>query len=681
MVQAIMSIRAVVCTLMTIFTFLFAGPAAAQQGLLEGGPHIGMRLVAETGRPAPGSEVTIAFSSVPQPGWHAYWKNGGDAGLETQLTWALPKGVTAGAMRYPVPGRLLISGLMNYVYEAPFATFVTLKIPPGPAAGSALPINVKVDYLVCTTTICVPETQTLSTTLIVGDGVIDPAVRARFDAWRRAFPRPLDAVATYQIEKGRFRLAVPYPASAQAPDAYFYPAASGAIDYAAPQSMSRNGDVLLIETKAAADPAQGPIKGVLATGKGSGLAIKAAPGTVIAGANGPGFEWRVALLAFAGALAGGLILNVMPCVFPILSLKALSLAKGNTDAGQARREALAYTGGVVLVCLGLGGGLLALRAAGASAGWAFQLQDPRVIGVLLLLVSTIALNLAGLFELPTPRFAGESGAIGAFATGALAAFVATPCTGPFMGAALGAALVLPAAAALLVFAGLGLGIALPFLALGFIPALRRLLPKPGAWMERLRRILSVPMFLTALALAWILGRQAGVDGMTIGLALTMLAGIGLWWTGRLQIAGRSRAGWPAVAAFALAIGGAMWLKPQPVAAPASAAGEQVFSEEKLAAMRAANRPVFAYFTADWCLTCKVNEKGAIERAAVQAAFAKHNVAVLVGDWTNGDPVLGRFIEQHNRAGVPLYLYYAPGMAEPVVLPQVLTPSMLEALGR
>ena len=344
--------------------------------------------------------------------------------------------------------------------------------------------------------------------------------------------------------------------------------------------MSRNGDVLLIETKAAADPAQGPIEGVLATGKGSGLAIRAAPGTVIAGANGPGFDWHVALLAFAGALAGGLILNVMPCVFPILSLKALSLAKGNTDARQARREALAYTGGVVLVCLGLGGGLLALRAAGASAGWAFQLQDPRVIGVLLLLVSAIALNLAGLFELPTPRFAGESGAIGAFATGALAAFVATPCTGPFMGAALGAALVLPAAAALLVFAGLGLGIALPFLALGFIPALRRLLPKPGAWMERLRRILSVPMFLTALALAWILGRQAGVDGMTIGLALTMLAGIGLWWTGRLQIAGRSRAGWPAVAAFALAIGGAMWLKPQPARGTGVGGGRTGFQRGK-----------------------------------------------------------------------------------------------------
>ena len=225
----------------------------------------------------------------------------------------------------------------------------------------------------------------------------------------------------------------------------------------------------------------------------------------------------------------------MPCVFPILSLKALSLAKSGETEGAARREALAYTAGVVLVCLALGGVLLALRAGGASVGWAFQLQDPRVIGVLLLLVAGIALNLAGLFELPTPRFASRSGTSGAFATGALAAFVATPCTGPFMGAALGAALVLPPLAAMLVFAGLGLGIALPFLLIGFVPALRRGLPKPGAWMARLRRILSVPMFLTALALAWVLGRQAGVDGMTIGLAATLLIGFGLWWTGRRPV--------------------------------------------------------------------------------------------------------------------------------------------------
>jgi thiol:disulfide interchange protein len=279
-----------------------------------------------------------------------------------------------------------------------------------------------------------------------------------------------------------------------------------------------------------------------------------------------------------------------------------------------------------------------------------------------------------------PAFAGRNGAGGAFATGALAAFVATPCTGPFMGAALGAALVLPAVAALLVFAGLGLGIALPFLLIGFVPALRRRLPKPGMWMVRLRHLLSVPMFATALALAWVLGRQAGVDGMTLGLAAALLAALGLWWTGRRQ-AGAGRLAWvPGVVALLVAGAAVATVRPQAArAAVAGLPGAEPFSEARLAALRAEGRPVFAYFTADWCLTCKVNEKAAIETAAVADAFGRGKVAVLVGDWTDGDPVLGRFIAQHNRAGVPLYLWYAPAAPAPRVLPQVLTPAMLTGL--
>lgn len=245
-----------------------------------------------------------------------------------------------------------------------------------------------------------------------------------------------------------------------------------------------------------------------------------------------------------------------------------------------------------------------------------------------------------------------------------------------MGAALGAALVLPVPAALAVFAGLGLGLALPFLLLGFVPRLRKRLPKPGAWMARLRRILSVPMWLTALALVWVLGRQAGVDGMTLGLGAALVAALALWAGGRRQMAGLSL-GWTLVP-VAASLGVAALV--QPVAATPSAAAGEAFSEVRLAALRAEGRPVFAYFTADWCLTCKVNEKAAIDRAGVQAAFAKNKVAVLIGDWTDGDPVLGRFIERHNRAGVPLYLYYAPGAKEARVLPQVLTTGMLEELG-
>jgi thiol:disulfide interchange protein len=371
----------------------------------------------------------------------------------------------------------------------------------------------------------------------------------------------------------------------------------------------------------------------------------------------------------------------MPCVFPILSLKALSLAKAAGNEAGARKEAVAYTAGAVAICLALGAAVLALRAGGVSAGWAFQLQDPRVILLLLLLVTAIALNLAGLFELPSigigGRLASSGGATGAFWTGALAAFVATPCTGPFMAAALGAALLLPVPAALAVFAGLGLGLALPFLILGFVPAARRLLPKPGPWMNRLRHVLSVPMFLTALGLAWVLGRQSGVDGMAMGLAAALALGLTLWWVGRRHGDGRA---WLRFAPAAAAVAAGLLFLPvggqgQAIASPL--AGEP-FSEGKLAELRTKGRPVFAYFTADWCITCKVNEKTVLQREEVSRAFANDNVAVLVGDWTGGDAAIGSFLESQGRSGVPLYIYYAPGKA-PQILPQLLTVSRVVSL--
>ena len=663
-----------------LFMVMGYAPAMAESGppAAPGAIHLPMRLVPESATPAAGGHVTLAIAATPEKGWHGYWKNGGDAGLPTEAHWTLPRGMTAGELRYPVPGRLKIAGLMNYVYERPFALLVDLNVPAGLARGTALPVSVKLDYLVCTDTICVPESQTLSTTLTVGDGAVAPAMRAEFDRWRAALPRPLGGDGVIETKGKGVRIAVPLPASVAVKDAYFFPDRSGLIDHAAPQTLTRNGDQLILAIPAAAVPTPGPVSGVLSIGEGQGLAFIAKPGA-IAGAGGEADHGIGAVaLAFLGAVLGGLLLNIMPCVFPILSLKALSLARGGGDERHARAEALAYTAGVVLVCVGLGVILLALRAGGQSAGWAFQLQDPRVIGVLLLLVAGIAFNLAGLFELPTPAFAGRSGAMGSFATGALAAFVATPCSGPFMAGALGAALVLPAAAALAVFAGLGIGIALPFIAIGFVPALRRRLPKPGMWMVRLRHILSVPMFLTALALAWILGQEAGVTGMTLGLAAALLASLGFWWTGLRQHGGKGRAGWPAIAALVLAV--AIVVTVKPAVAVAKATADTAFTEAKLEDLRKQNRPVFAYFTADWCLSCKVNEAAAIERSSVRDAFARNKVAVLVGDWTDGDPVLGRFIERHNRAGVPLYLYYAPGAKAPQVLPQVLTPSMLEKLG-
>jgi thiol:disulfide interchange protein len=495
-----------------------------------------------------------------------------------------------------------------------------------------------------------------------------------FDTWRRALPQPLGSTATYQAANGSLRIAVPYPATAKGEGAYFYPVSTGVIDYAAPQIVTRDGDRLILTTKGKGG---GQLAGVLSV-DGRALAVTASPGTV-ATAQAPNGDWSAALIAFAGAVLGGLILNVMPCVFPILSLKALSLAKAGGDERGVRAEALAYTGGAVAVCLALGATILALRAGGSAVGWAFQLQDPRVVVLLLLLTVGIALNLAGAFEMPVPQFVNRAGsASGAFVTGALAAFVATPCAGPFMGVALGAALVLPWPAALAVFGGLGLGLALPFLLLGYVPALRKRLPRPGAWMDTLRRFLSIPMWLTAVALAWVLGKEAGVDGMGLALLVALGFAIVLWAAGRRQARGLGF-GLAAVALLLAIAATGVWLIHTRPAQAAAAAGPETFSEAKLAKLRAKRRPVFAYFTADWCLTCKVNERVAIDTDRVRASFARKNVAVLVGDWTNGDPVLGRFIEAHNRAGVPLYLYYPPGGGEPTVLPQVLTPSMLEEL--
>ena len=680
--------RALGYLIVTMLAALVAIPCASADtpGALGAGPHLAMRLAAETPSPAAGQQVTLALDTKPQPGWHGYWQNPGDAGFPAKLDWTLPKGASVGKAAYPIPGTLLIAGLMNYVFEAPYAPLVTLKVPAGLAVGTKLPIKLHAAYLVCTQTVCVPESADLSIDLVVGDGTITPDARAQFDAWRRGIPKPLDAKATFQATGGQMRIAVPYPASAPVADAYFFPLTTGVVDYAAPQKVTHDGDRIIIDTKAGPTP-EGPLTGVLRIAPGQGLLVTAAAGPVAAAsgstAGAPAGVWLATLIAFAGAMLGGLILNVMPCVFPILSLKALSLARGHLDERSARHEALAYTAGVVAVCVALGGAILVLRAGGSAVGWAFQLTSPGSIIALLLLTVALALNLGGLFEIPTPGFVNRAGgAGGAFATGALAAFIATPCAGPFMGTAIGAALLLPWPAALAVFAGLGIGLALPFLALGFAPALRKRLPKPGLWMENFRRFLSIPMWLTAIALVWVLGHQIDLDGIAEALCVALAAGVVLWVAGRRQARGLGF-GTPAVLMLITIVGAGIWLAsvaPPPVTTRAQVPGAaEPFSEKRLAELRAQGRPVFAYFTAAWCLTCKVNEKVAIETDTTRSAFAAHKVAVLVGDWTDGDPALGRFIEAHNRAGVPLYLYYAPGAAEPQVLPQVLTSSMLAAL--
>jgi thiol:disulfide interchange protein len=690
-------------TVLCLCALLFGAQAALAQIGGAFGPrgeaHIRASLLAESPAPAPGSTVTLAILMKPDKGWHGYWENPGDAGAGMRIEWETPEGVRMGALRYPVPERLVIAGLMNHVYEHDYAMLLDVVIPAGLAPGTSIPIRGKAQWLACTDSICVPEQGEIATTLTVGDGSIRPEDRARFDGFRASIPRPLDQQARYRVTGDRIAIAVPYPAAAPVGQPWFFALSKQRVAYAEPQQVRRAGDFLVVETAVPEGAAtSGVVDGVLAVSDKIALQIKAVPGDVpsggerIGGAAGEAAsgEWTAAavLLALGGAFLGGLILNIMPCVFPILSLKAISLAKAGGEERKVRSEALAYTAGILITCLALGALMLAIRAGGAQIGWAFQLQDPRVIALLLVLMVAITLNLLGAFEIATVSVgqdkAGQGGHAGAFWTGALAAFVATPCTGPFMGAAMGAALVLPWPLALTVFAGLGLGLALPFLAIAYVPALRRLMPRPGTWMTTFRRIMAVPMGLTALGLLWLLSRQLGIGGIALGVALAAVATILLVLLGRQQRAGEGL-NWALGGLALVLLGTAAVAAPPFVRSEKVAAGEgllgEPFSEAKLAALRQANKPVFLYFTADWCLTCKVNEANAIDTEAVRDAFDKGGMTVMVGDWTNADPAISRFLEANGRSGVPLYLYYAPGAAAPRVLPQVLTPATLTDLAK
>ena len=686
------------CVLAALLALALPGAAMAQAAPT----HITAELIAEApARPArPGGPATLALLMRPAPGWHGYWLQPGDAGFPMRLSWHLPKGTSVGSPRYPVPHTLLIAGLMNHVYEQDYAVLVDLHLPDSAMPGS-LPVSVSAQWLACSATVCVPEQAELATSIAIAAPGAPARIDPRFDQWRARLPAPLGGVAHFALDSGALRLAIPLPASVPLSAPHVFVASDGVVDPAAPQAFARAGDVLLVRLARAkfapASPAS--LDAVLALNlAGEGLSLTATPGLVPSGGMplaeaGPAplpslGQPSLAMLLLA-ALAGGLLLNVMPCVFPILSLKALSLARAGESPAQARAEGLAYSAGVVLACMGLGGLLLALRAAGHEIGWAFQLQEPGVVVALLALCVVITANLAGLFEFSVPGFAQAGGARNsAFATGLLAAFVATPCTGPFMAGAMGAALLLPIGAALALFAALGLGIALPFLAIAFVSPLRAMLPRPGAWMGWFRKAMALPLGLTTLALLWLTSRLGGT-GFAIacaGFSVVLVAVLG--WLGAGQRRGKAMARPVGLGLLTLGVVAALALPhgfhpaSVRVADSAEVLPSQPFSPAALDATRASGHPVFAYFTADWCLTCKLNERLAIERETTRAAFARAGVVVLKGDWTRRDPVITRYLASMGAAGVPLYVWYPAGGGQqeaPRQLPQILDPELLSDL--
>ncbi|WP_454796584.1 protein-disulfide reductase DsbD family protein [Novosphingobium lindaniclasticum] len=669
---------ALMCQMLALFLAPLAAKAAPA--------HIAAELVAGPAA-APGGESTIAIHMTPAQGWHGYWSNPGDAGLGMQLDWTLPDGAKAGSPRYPVPQTLVVSGLMNHVFESDYAVLVPFTVPADAVPGSRVPVRLHAEWLACTEQICVPERADLAVEVPVA-AKAETGADPRFAEWLHRLPAPLDAAATFSLDERTVRLAIPLPAATPLDDPHVFIGEDKLADYAGNQQFAWKGDMLIVTLpRTKLDPRGADVlTGVLRLNPaGDGIAFTARAGTVPTGgtplaADAAAPELPSLPLLLLAALAGGLLLNVMPCVFPILSLKALSLARAGESESHARIEGLAYAAGVITACLGLGALLLALRAGGEQVGWAFQLQEPLVVVSLLLLASVITANLVGLFEFTVPGFVSggspSSFTRGAFATGLLAAFVATPCTGPFMASAMGAALLLPVLPAMTLFAALGLGIALPFLAVAFVPALRKRLPRPGGWMVTFRHWMALPMGLTALALAWLTWKAGGtvfVLGALVGLIAILAV---LLAAGRAQRRGKAARPFAVLALAAAAIVLAVLPRPAPPEERIeSLLAAKPFSEKALADARAAGKPVFVWMTADWCLTCKVNEQVAIEREETRAAFEKAGVVVLWGDWTRRDPEITRYLTAQGAAGVPLYVWYANG-GKAEQLPQVLTPALL-----
>lgn len=645
---------------------------------------------------APGSTAIVAVRQDIKPGWHTYWRNPGDSGGATELTWSLPAGVSAGPILWPLPERQPVKGLMNYGYSRQVYLPVPIEVPRSAKAGTTLPLAVKVLSMVCSEDMCVPDERTVKFDLPVRDGV-PPLAGAEGAAIERvvgAAPRPAD-IAAHVAQDGAdliLRLRGTALREGAAADAYFFPFDGGIVDHPAVQNAEWKGGELVLRMKAGgtvlASGLGKPLGGVIAT---PGGAWEVVADTAAAPAAGGG---ETSLLLFGQAalfaLIGGLILNLMPCVFPILAMKAASLSASAHTPRAARRDGIAFLFGVLATFILLAGILLALRGAGEAAGWGFQLQNPAVTGLLALLMLAVGLNLSGVFEVGLSgggagsRLTRLPGGAGAFFTGMLAVVVAAPCTAPFMAFALGAALVMPAPMALAVFAMLALGLALPYLVISLSPRILRRFPRPGPWMDRLKSILAFPMYGAALWLLWVFARQTGGEALALILAGTLFLAFGLtlWgWRQAARMAGR-RALWTtavsalsSIAAVAVTLSAASF-GPGAEAAGSQSASDTRWSADAVAAARAEGKVVFVNFTADWCVTCKVNERAALANDATRALFAGSDAVYMVADWTRRDDVIARELERFGRSGVPLYLVYSPDKAAPEILPQLLTPGIV-----
>lgn len=710
-----------------LWVLLLSGMAslayATESEILDTG-YVNAQLVSTHNDVAPGQSLNIALRTEMDPGWHVYWINPGDSGEPVQISWNLPPGLTASDIIWPLPEAIPTGPLINYGFENEVFFPVEFTVSPDAKPGDLLSVTADFFYLVCEET-CVPEDGSLTINLMVGKSATDPIWNDVISNTIKDAPAPGNTSGQASAKDGQVIIALENLPGGDFSEAHFFPESGGFVEHAAPQKVKLTDNGLSLETQAGFEWNEGtptlsrgvlsydqdgrhkgvwidleliPSKGTVVPGTGSGTSTQSPVGdnsaANTASIAAPGSIWGWAMLAFLG----GVILNIMPCVFPIISLKALSIAKSaHGEIKAIRREAWAYTLGILVSFLLMAAIVLGLKAAGNAVGWAFHFQDPRVVALLALLLFAIGLNLMGVFEVAGgfqnmgQGLTQKSGWLGSFFTGVLAVIVATPCMAPFMGGSVGVALSQTYGSAAIIFIALGLGFALPFLLLAYIPAISRMLPKPGAWMVTFKELLAFPVFGTVVWLVWVLNGQSGGGGLWKVLTAMILLGFAIWLIKKRGGIKRLLGGISILAALALSL--SVFAKPMEytttnlITADGSAVFGAPWSHDNVAALRADGHAVFVDFTANWCITCKANEIAVLKTDEIKKAFKDNNTAFLIADWTVRNDEIARELERYNRAGIPLYLLFPPLNATgsnkdvmPEILPQTLTKAVvIEAL--
>lgn len=666
---------------LTLCLWLMAGLAQARQSQPVDTGNTEIKLVSGHDTAAIGESFTVALRMTFEGNWYTYWRNPGDSGEPVKIVWDLPKGVTAGPIQWPAPKFKSFGPIASYALDKDKWLPVEITIDETANLSRALTLNAHAYFLVCDD-VCIPEDGALSLPIGIGEIKLNPEHEAQIEAALDKIPQPGMAKGSARQDNNTVIFDIAnLPKGFKSPTLFPHP--NSIIIHSDPISLApaENG------MRFTATPGYGWDDGTpesfdvtLVAKNGDAIVVPiSTEAHVDIGALQPGgASANIGIIgAILGAFLGGLILNLMPCVFPIISLKALSLAKtAHGERRDIRRAAWAYTGGVLASFAAFAVIIIALKLGGASVGWGFQLQSPWLVALLSLLLFAIGLNLLGVFDvggriqnIGSGR-AGKSGPMSSFLTGVLAVIVATPCTAPFMAGAVGFALASSPLVTLTVFLALGLGFALPFLLVAYVPGILSRLPKPGAWMETFKQFLAFPMFAAAIWLAWVLSLQAGADG-TLRLLLAGLSlAFAIWLFGKSGLLSKGLA--------SLALLAALWL---PFTLSASdgvqTLASKAWSAEAITTAQSENRPVFVDFTAAWCVTCKVNEAMVLNRKKTADLFERTNTQFLVADWTNKDDVIAAELKRFGRAGVPLYLVYTPGASEPEILPQILTYDILK----